>query len=169
MPTFRSNAPTQAGAFDRNGGVRRSGAVQALILGWIIADGELATPVPGETLNGLALRLMRDVTDPGWEPVVVQGVTTWARADPDNHVVESVIETPGFRVLTQVPGSHVSVVPEVGARVECTGHLISVGAYEFESFGLPDVSQGWRVLAVRPAGIDDVVADLEPVEFRSAT
>jgi hypothetical protein len=152
--------------------------VQALINGWILADGDLPMPVAGETLSGLALRLSDQAIDRDQEAVAVEGVITWARLQPDslrfvphpksrrgNGMLETVIQTNGFRVLTGDACLADDPVPEVGAHVRREGYLVSVGPYEFHAFGLPDVSQNWRVLSVRDCRLpDDLLVEFEPFE-----
>lgn len=139
--------------------------VQVRIHGWILADRELDEPVPGTTLRGLGVRLCSDGDDE-CEQTGLSGAVRWARFDALNNLVETVVESSGLVVVTQAPGSANTPVPDPGSRFECFGHLHSVGLYEFEDFGLPDVRMDWRVLAVRPVSGDgdDLIVDLEPVE-----
>lgn len=141
--------------------------MQARINGWIIADRELARPVSGEVLSGLALRLNTRLWDSYWEATELEGTLAWVRFDPLNGLLETVIDATDFRVLTEDPAEAEDPLPEVGARVRRVGYLSSVGPYEFHTFGLPDVSQDWRILSVRElTPPDDLVVDLEPVELR---
>ncbi|MGQ0845683.1 MAG: hypothetical protein ACT4QF_16295 [Sporichthyaceae bacterium] len=145
---------------------------QVLIQGWLIADGDVEEPVPGRMIHGLAVRLTKDSYKVQRDPIEFGGVVEWVRGDSANGLVETVIAANGLRLLTSEPSASADSLPAIGAQVSVVGYLTSVGQYEFEAFGLPDVSGSWRVLAVRPAspGNDSVVADLEPlVEFRFPT
>ena len=139
--------------------------MQAMINGWIIGDGELAMPVAGAVLSGLGLRLTSDVWSPRWDAVVVEGTVTRARFSRLAALVETVIESHGFRVLTQEAATGTDRLPEVGGHARCEGYLTSVHPYEFVDFALPDVSQDWRVISVRDRGrSDDLVVEVEPAE-----
>jgi RNAse (barnase) inhibitor barstar len=156
--------------------------MQVLIRGWMLVDGDLSYPVPGEVLSGLALRLSSDSSYPEQQAVVVEGTIRWANFDPNalryvplprsqrgNGVMETVVEATGFKVLTYEECSAEEPVPEVGARARREGYLSSAALYEFEAFGLPDVSQNWLVLSVRElTPPDDLLVELEPVEERSS-
>lgn len=136
------------------------------VSGWIIADGDLDEPVEGMILRGLGVRLEPGVSDDGCERTRLSGAVRWARIDSLNGLVETLVESSGVGVLTQSPGSADTALPDLGSRRECSGYLHSIGLYEFEDFGLPDVRMDWRVFAVGPVSEgDDLIVDLEPVEF----
>jgi hypothetical protein len=140
--------------------------VRARIAGWQIADGEIEAPVPGSVLDRVALRLSQAAQDSSDHLAVIEGTISWARFDDENGFMETVVAAEGFNVLTQEPATAADPVPAIGTSVRRTGRLHSVGSYEFDAFGLPDVTQAWMVLAVEPVGIDDFMVDIDPVEFR---
>ncbi|MDX6254632.1 MAG: hypothetical protein QOJ11_966 [Frankiales bacterium] len=96
----------------------------------------------------------------------MEGAITWARFDDRNGLLESVITADRFKVLTRAPATPADPVPTLGTSVRQAGRLYSVGSYEFDAFRLPDVRQSWLVLAAEQVGPDNVMVDVEPVEFR---
>ncbi|MEN0130867.1 MAG: hypothetical protein AAGC49_15630 [Brevundimonas sp.] len=139
--------------------------MRAIISGWMIADGEVADPVAGKIVKDLALRLYPAPDASAVDRVVVDGATTWSRVDYHNGLVESVIAADRCRLLWEASTADESL-PAIGSVVRQAGTLHSVGAYEFEYFGIPDVRQSWLVLQVERVGVDDRMVELEPVEFR---
>jgi hypothetical protein len=140
--------------------------VRAQIAGWQIADGEIQVPTPGLVLRRVALRLRQAAEGSSDDLTLIEGTIAWARFDDRNGLAESVIAAEGFEVLTQEAATAADPGPEIGRAVRLAGHLYSVGSYEFEAFGLPDVAQDWTVTTVERVGVDDFMVDLNPVEFR---
>lgn len=141
--------------------------MEARISGWMIGCGDLAMPVAGETMAGVALRLTSEQPTLSGEPVTVEGTLTWVSFDSFNGQLETVIDAGVWRVLTQESWSAADPLPEVGSRVRARGYLDTVGFYEFDAFCLPDISQSWHVDSVRALDPpNDLVVDLEPLDFR---
>ena len=136
--------------------------MRAFIAEWQIADGEIAIPLAGSFLDDLALRLGPGAQATSEDEVLVEGTITWARFDERNGLLESVIAAERFSVLTQDPATLEDPVPAVGTPVRRAGRLHSVGSYEVDAFGLPDVRQSWLVLAAERVGLDDLMVELEP-------
>jgi hypothetical protein len=137
--------------------------LRARIAGWQIVDGDVETPVAGSVLEGCALRL-HTTGHAGEDEVVVEGTITWARFDERNGLLESVITADRFTVLAQAPATPADPLPRLGTPVRQAGRLHSIGSYEFDAFGLPDVTQSWLVLAGEKVERDDFMVDVEPVD-----
>jgi hypothetical protein len=120
--------------------------MQSIVFFDIVMD-DLAEPVPGELLSGLALEIVPSRFAQGavHDLVVIDGTISWARFDSMSSVFEMVVDAEGFRLLTRVwnPANH--EFPRVGGEVSVEGYLCGIREYEFEAFGLPQISQDWLV------------------------
>lgn len=121
--------------------------LHALLSDYIVADGDVEEPTVAAVLRGLGLRLIPRRTSAPATSEVVDGTVEWLRYDEDNQVFESVVDAGRFRVLTQIEGRGPGW--SVGSSVRVEGLLVSVGPYEFEAFGLPDIRQDWFVVSTQ--------------------
>lgn len=129
---------------------------------YIVADGDVEEPTAGAVLRGLALRLIPRRTRALATSEVVDGAVEWARYDEDNQFFESVVNAGRFRLLTQVEGRGPGW--SIGSSVRVEGFLVSVGPYEFEAFGLPDVRQDWFVVSTqKDASGSDYALEIRPL------
>lgn len=129
----------------------------------IVYDGEVERPVTGERLTGLGLRLdERDWAEVG-RPVTVTGVVRWVR--DDGQTSEAVVECDGFSVLVTTPTGR-PAPGAVGGTVRVRGHLTSIGPYEFDEFGLPDVTRDWIVRSVEVTAepMLDFLVEIDPLD-----
>jgi hypothetical protein len=159
--------------------------VSVRVADWMIADGEVPVPRPGDVLEELGIRWRGEVSPAGHD--VPDGLDELTREPPASEVTYRVtgraseardfhVEMdPGVRehgtdfVLTvgtvrfQVQcAGWAADVPE-GARVSVTGRASVIGSYEWDAFGLADVRTDWRVTGVLPRGGDEgVMLDLDP-------
>ncbi|WP_157071335.1 hypothetical protein [Curtobacterium ammoniigenes] len=129
--------------------------LHALLSDYIIADGDVEQPVVGAVLHRLALRVDSHDQSRGSQrtPELVTGVVTWARYNRANNLFEAVVDAGVYRVLTEVKGRGPGW--SVGSVVDVQGVLVSVGPYEFEAFGLPDVRQDWLVVSSHQEELGD--------------
>jgi len=146
--------------------------IQVWISGWIIECGDLAEPVAGGILHDLGV--WGDPHYSGSRQALTRatGIVRWTRFDPQNHLIEALLELDGYAILTQSPGTAHTPLPAIGSRVDFAGYLFGIPpyeyAYEFEDPELPDVRMDWRVLAVRWYSVGDgVLVDLEPVQLEN--
>lgn len=126
----------------------------------VIVDEEVPEPRAGAHIPAMGVRLgsgrsFDDLDDS------LDGIVEWSRADELNGLVEAVVATASFRVLTQdVPKQHRA---DVGDHVTLRGTLSCVRSYEFDAFQLPDFRQPWRVIALLSRDRDGYLIEAEPV------
>ena len=162
------------------------GFVRVRIEQWMIADDEPPMPRRGSVLAGVGVRVhgeplpvddgvpdgveVRRTTGPAADGTVcaVTGTVSDVRAVEAGSVpgegvqvvgAELVITTGEDRFQVQLDGRAQDVRP--GSRVTVTGELVLVGAYEWESFDLPDTRDDWVVRRV--VGLCDGDVGVDPV------
>jgi hypothetical protein len=168
-----------------SGARRRRGVtlVWVRVADWMIADGEVPVPRPGDVLEELGIRWRGEVSPAGHEvpdgldqltagrpaevTYRVTGRASEARdfhfeIDPGvrDHGTDFVLTVGTARFQVQCAGRAVDV-PE-GARVSVTGRAGVIGSYEWDDPGLPDVRADWRVTGVLPRDDGGVMLDLDP-------
>jgi hypothetical protein len=107
-----------------------------------VADGDLEEPRAGQLLTGLGLRLVPRVSTSTGEigsRETIAGIVRWVEETKPSATRDVSVDAGEFRVIAQTDRPADAVT--VGSTVEMDGVLLSIGPYEFEECGTPDVRQ----------------------------
>ena len=180
-----AEGPLRAGQWRKSMTRGRGTVVWVRVADWMIADGEVPVPRPGDVLRGLGVRWQGEVSSAapevsdGIEQLtlgssasdVTHRVTGWASDARDFHVdmdpgvrdhgTDFVLAVGTVRFQVQCAGCAADVLE--GTRVSVTGRASVIGSYEWDGFDLADVRRDWHVDGVRPPDDEGVMVILHPV------
>ena len=148
---------------------------EAVIWGWLLADDEVAKPIPGEVISGLPLLIgtLGSRYQESMKPVTIQATVERVKFDEWNHRIATVVEVDGSRLVQLEPARSEDPMPVLGSSVELIGFLSSLPFYDLEDLrDLADLkdsddlalTEEWRVISVRRVPNDDsLIVELESV------